>query len=97
GNVKTPYIVANICKLIPEIPAMLVSRSIGTIQSSLSPDDFQNETVNKETDDMLDGPGDDSESSEIIHAQQEVIRQIEKNSHLTYEHWGNIVQQQVDG
>src|SRR5699024_9122585 len=42
-NVQTPYIVANICKLIPEIPAMLVSRSIGNIQSSLSPDDFQAE------------------------------------------------------
>lgn len=97
GNVKTPYIVANICKLIPEIPAMLVSRSIGRVQSSISPDDFQNEEVNQETDELIDGPGDESESSKIIHAQQEVIRQIEKNSHLAFEHWGNIVQQQVDG
>jgi hypothetical protein len=28
---KTPYIVANVSKLIPEIPAMLVSRSIGRV------------------------------------------------------------------
>ncbi|WP_342537343.1 hypothetical protein [Sporosarcina sp. FSL K6-3508] len=97
ANVKTPYIVANICKLIPEIPAMLVSRSIGTIQTSVSPDDFQNDEVNEETDDMIDGPADGTESSKIIHAQQEVVRQIENNSKLTFEHWGNIVQQQVDG
>lgn len=28
---KTPYIIANVSKLIPEIPAMLVSRSIGQV------------------------------------------------------------------
>lgn len=97
ANVKTPYIVANICKLIPEVPAMLVSRSLGSIQTSFSPDDFTNEEVNSETDDFIEGPGDDSSSSRIIHAQQEVIRQIENNSKLAFEHWGNIVQQQVDG
>lgn len=97
ANVKTPYVVANICKLIPEIPAMLVSRSIGNIQSSLSASDFQNEEVNDNTDELIDGPGDESASSKIINTQQEIIRQIEKNSHLAFEHWGNIVQQQVDG
>lgn len=29
GNVRTPYIVANVSKLIPEIPALFVSRAIG--------------------------------------------------------------------
>lgn len=33
-NVQTPYIMANISKLIPEIPAMLVSRSIGEVRGS---------------------------------------------------------------
>ncbi|MDY0395414.1 hypothetical protein ACFSMW_13465 [Virgibacillus halophilus] len=94
-NVQTPYIVANICKLIPEIPAMLVSRSIGNIQSSLSPDDFQADEINQDTDEIVDNPRDDV--SEIIHVQQEVINQIQKNSNLAFEHWGNILQQQVDG
>jgi len=94
-NVQTPYIVANICKLIPEIPAMLVSRSIGNIQSSLSPDDFQADNINADTDEIVDEPRD--EVSKIIHVQQEVIDQIQKNSNLAFEHWGNILQQQVDG
>ncbi|MTW85616.1 hypothetical protein F3157_08060 [Virgibacillus dakarensis] len=94
-NIKTPYIVANICKLIPEIPAMLVSRSIGNIQSSLSPDDFQAGEINADTDEIVDEPRGDV--SKIIHVQQEVIDQIQKNSNLAFEHWGNILQQQVDG
>lgn len=94
-NVQTPYIVANICKLIPEIPAMLVSRSIGNIQTSFSPDDFQAENINSDTDEIVDEPRD--EVSKIINVQQEVIDQIQKNSHLALEHWGNILQQQVDG
>lgn len=94
-NVQTPYIVANISKLIPEIPAMLVSRSIGKLQSSLSMDDFQAGEINAETDEIIDEPRD--EASKIIHVQQELIDQIEKNSNLTFEHWGNILQQQVDG
>ncbi|MEI3607075.1 hypothetical protein SPD48_15360 [Pseudogracilibacillus sp. SE30717A] len=94
-NVQTPYIVANICKLIPEIPAMLVSRSIGNIVSSLSVDDFQTEEINENTDEIVDEPRD--EVSKIIHVQQEIINQIQKNSNLAFEHWGNILQQQLDG
>lgn len=94
-NVQTPYIVANVCKLIPEIPAMLVSRSIGNIVSSLSVDDFQADEINENTDEIVDEPRD--EVSKIIHVQQEIIDQIQKNSNLAFEHWGNILQQQLDG
>lgn len=94
-NVQTPYIVANLCKLIPEIPAMLVSRSIGNIQSSLSVDDFQANEINEKTDEIVDNPRD--EISDMIHVQQELIDQITKNSKLAFEHWGNILQQQLDG
>ena len=34
-NKSVPYIVANVAKLIPEIPAMLVSRAIGRISPAL--------------------------------------------------------------
>lgn len=86
-NVKTPYIIANISKLIPEIPAMLVSRSIGNIQTSLSSDDY----------DAPEEERPEDENYDLLTTQQEVIRDIESNSHLEFEHWGNIVQQQVDG
>ncbi len=86
-NVKTPYIIANISKLIPEIPAMLVSRSIGNIQTSISSDEYDAEEDERS----------DEENYDHLTTQQEVIRDIESNSHLEFEHWGNIVQQQVDG
>ncbi|WP_339233837.1 hypothetical protein [Oceanobacillus sp. FSL W7-1281] len=86
-NVQTPYIIANVSKLIPEIPAMLVSRSIGNIQTSLSSDDYDSEDDTRAED----------ENYENLTTQQEAIRDIESNSHLEFEHWGNIVQQQVDG
>ncbi|UAK17566.1 hypothetical protein [Sporolactobacillus terrae] len=95
-NVQTPYIIANISKLIPEIPAMLVSRSIGKISSSIHSDSEQNDAANKETDEQLEAPH-DAENSQIDDLQQELIQQIEKNSGLQMEHWSNIVQQQVDG
>ena len=97
ANVKTPYVVANICKLVAEIPAMLVSRSIGSVETSLSADDLQADEINEETNEIIDGPADGSKSSRIFDVQQEIIRQIERNSQLEFEHWGNIVQQQVDG
>ncbi|OAK70087.1 hypothetical protein [Lederbergia galactosidilytica] len=86
-NVKTPYIIANISKLIPEIPAMLVSRSIGNIQTSISSEEY----------DIPEDDRPDDENYDLLTTQQEVIRDIESNSHLEFEHWGNIVQQQVDG
>ena len=95
-NVQTPYIVANISKLIPEIPAMLVSRSIGNIQTSFSPDDFQAENINAKTEEIVDDPK-HQDARNIIDVQQDLIRQIEKNSNLAFEHWGNVLQQQVDG
>jgi hypothetical protein len=96
-NVKTPYIVANISKLVPEIPAMLVARSIGKVNSSLKANADQNESVNEETDEIIDGPRGDAKDNQITDLQQELINQISKNSKLQFEHWSNIVQHQVDG
>lgn len=88
-NVQTPYIVANISKLIPEIPAMLIARSIGDITSSVDADD----KMNNSTAEQIDNP----DGEEIEDPQKLIIEQIEKNSGLKFEHWSNIVQQQVDG
>lgn len=94
-NVQTPYIIANISKMITEIPAMLVSRSIGNIESSLSEDLEQAAAVNEETEEIIDLPGEDAE--DVTHVQQDIIDQIVKNSNLKFEHWSNVLQQQLDG
>ncbi|MEK4030808.1 hypothetical protein MKZ02_20020 [Pseudobacillus sp. FSL P4-0506] len=96
-NVQTPYIMANISRLIPEIPAMLVSRSIGQINSSLNTKEEQLAAMNKETAGLIDGPEGDEANNTVYDLQQELIEQIVKNSNLTFEHWTNIVQQQLDG
>ncbi|MFC0188479.1 hypothetical protein ACFFJY_09290 [Fictibacillus aquaticus] len=96
-NVRSPYIVANICKLIPEIPATLVSRSIGKIKSSIKSTDEQNEAANESSDEIIDGPRGDAADNRIENLQDEIIQQIAKNSNLRFEHWSNIVQHQVDG
>lgn len=95
-KVQTPYIQANLCKLIAEVPAMLVARSIGKVTSSIPSDERQTKAVNETTDELIDG-AEKGESSVIEDAQSEVIRQIVKNSKLDLEHWSNIVQHQVDG
>lgn len=96
-NVRTPYMVANVAKLIPEIPATLVARSLGPVTSSLRNDDERNDDASVETDELIDGPDRGEYNAEIDDLQQELIRQIELNSSLQFEHWGNVVQHQVDG
>lgn len=95
-NVKTPIVTANVAKLIPEVPAMLVSRSMGKVKSSLTSTAEQNETTGA-ADDMIEGPDKDIENDTIDDLQQELIDQISKNSRLQLSHWQNIVQHQVDG
>jgi hypothetical protein len=95
-NVQTPYIIANISKLIPEVPAMFVARSIGKINSSINSTEEQNEEANEDTEDIIEG-GQGAANVEIDNLQQELIDQIEKNSRLKFKHWSNIVQHQVDG
>ena len=95
-NVKIPYVVANISKLIAEVPAMLVSRSIGQVKSSIDSTELQNESINETTNDLIDG-AQGAVNEEVVNAQGEIIKQIAKDSKLWHEHWKNIVQQQVDG
>lgn len=95
-NVRTPYIIMNVCKVIAETPATLVSRSIGDIKSSQPVDEEQNKLVNEDTFESIDGP-ETGESSRIEHTQTELIEQITENSNLQFEHFSNIVMHQVDG
>lgn len=94
---QTPYMIANVCKIIPEIPAMLVARSIGKVKSSINSTQEQNDNANGETSGKIDGPEGDPLNNKIDNLQQELIDQIEKNSRLRFEHWTNILQHQIDG
>lgn len=96
ANVKTPILVANVSKLIAEVPAMFVSRSIGDVKTSIESTEEQNETKGA-ADDMIEGPDGDVVNDSIEDLQQEIINQISKNSKLKFSHWQNIVQHQVDG
>lgn len=93
---KSPYIVANISKLIVNVPATLVARSIGKIDTSLDADSVAAEAANSETDDQLE-EGQGGVNEEILNLQQELIRQIVLNSKLDSQHRMNVAQHQIDG
>lgn len=95
-KVRTPYIILNISKLIVDIPATLVSRGVGKITSSIPSNEEQNQAVNAQTDELIEGAL-EGESARIDDVQNELIRQIEKNSKLQLEHFPNVIQHQLDG
>jgi hypothetical protein len=83
-QVQTPYIVANVSRLIPEIPAMLVSRAVGSVK-----------VVEEQTLEDADNLNEDEEATKI--KKSEILKKIEDKSRLRFEHWTNIVQHQIDG
>jgi hypothetical protein len=96
-NIRTPYITANVSKMIVNIPSRMVARSIGDIKSSIESTDEQNEAVNEDTNKIIDGPTGDAVNDKIENVQNEIIKQIVKNSNLKFEHRSNVVQHQTDG
>lgn len=91
-NVRTPYLIANIAKLIADVPAELVARSMGKVRTSLYRLQAE-EGAARDTEAMIDNPTGEA----IEDMQQKIIEQIEKNSNLSLKHWSNMVQHQVDG
>lgn len=95
-NVRTPYLVINICKIICNVPALLISRSIGDIKTNHKNEQATNtETTNPQ--EMVEGTRDDSLNDNDEDLQQKTINQIVKNSRLTRSHKSNIIQHQIDG
>lgn len=97
NNVKTPYLVYNISKIICDTPAMLISRSIGEVLTNHKYQEATDEESTSEETEMLEGTQDGSINEEVIDLQQETLTQIVTNSKLKRKHKSNIVQQQVDG
>lgn len=83
SQVQTPYIIANVSRLIPEIPAMLVARAVGSAKV------VKDQTLVEEELDEND--------EKVKIKKSEIIKKIEDKSRLRFEHWTNLVQHQIDG
>ncbi|EHL7177383.1 hypothetical protein KEI92_001516 [Staphylococcus pseudintermedius] len=104
-NVRTPYIMLNMCRIIVDIPSLLVSRSIGQFKTnyprtSKTVADQQESNENNTNDneqeiELIEGTETDDINGQITDPQQELIEQIIKNSKIN--HAMNISQLQIDG
>lgn len=88
SQVKTPYIVANVCKPIIDVPAMLVSLAMGQVTTSASLDDFAGITIE---------PDEEGNQIDPLDNQKEMIEGITRRSNLALEHKTNITHHQMDG
>lgn len=87
GNVRTPYIIANACKVICKVPATMVSRAVGKM--SLTEDQtFKDPTAA--------APIEGAEEGTIYLS--DILEDIERLSGFNRgAHFSNILQHQIDG
>ena len=83
-KLQTPYLIANISKMIVDIPTLFINRSLGKVITSLEAD----------ADEDLDITESEKQSHD---KQQQLIDDIVDNSKLIKQHGMNIRQWQVDG
>lgn len=102
-NVRTPYLMANISKMIVDVPTTFATRSIGQVKTNHPPESIAQQSMNDEvTDDLndedielIEGTQTDDYNGNVIDLQQETIDQILKNSRIN--HTMNVNQLQIDG
>lgn len=106
-NVRTPYLMINISRVIIDLPSMLVARTLNAIKTnypnnSLAQQDMLDETQQATVDTQTQGQEQFIEQTETndfngqtTDKQQEVIDQIKKNSNIN--HTMNLNQLQIDG
>lgn len=87
NDMKVPYVIANISKMIVDVPSMFINRSLGKV------------TTNKEKElEETDGEEIDIEElKEIKELQQSFIDEIVENTNLIKWHSMNLKQWQIDG
>lgn len=94
-NVRTPYLIANISKIICDVPALLISRSIGDVLTNHKNVVMEN-TMDEDA--IEEAQENDEEAAiEPKDLQQEMLNQIVDNSGLRPKHKQNILQHQIDG
>lgn len=92
GNIRTPYIIANACKVICKVPATMVSRAIGRM--SLAEDQ---EFSDPEAAAPIEGINLDNPDTNVIYL-SDILEDIERLSGFNRgAHFSNILQQQIDG
>lgn len=104
-NVRTPYLVANISRMIIDVPTTFATRSIGQIKTNHPPESIAQQNMGVEVTDedidnvdaaeLIEGTQTNDYNGEVIDLQQEMIDQILKNSRIN--HTMNINQLQIDG
>lgn len=94
-NVTTPYLMLNVCKMIVDVPTLLITRSIGQLKTNFPAEQQLVEQTTNEQAQMIEGTNDNSFNGQVIDLQQETIDQIIDNSRL--DHSKILTQLQVDG
>lgn len=90
AKLQTPYIIANISKMIVDIPTLFINRSIGKVVTTIS-EEYEDMAEDERISEM-------EEDYEVIKEnQQKIIDEIVDNSNLTRWHGMNIRQWQIDG
>lgn len=96
-NVRTPYLMINISKIICDVPAYFISGAVGSIESNHKDQVATGQASTEEETEMLEGTQDGSYNEAVDDLQQETINQIVRNSKLKRKHKQIIVQHQMDG
>lgn len=106
-NVRTPYLMINISRVIVDLPSMLVARTLNGIKTnypsdSLAQEDMLNNiqqttvsTQGQQQEEFIEQTETTDFNGQTTDKQQEVIDQIKKNSNIN--HTMNLNQLQIDG
>ncbi|MFC6402960.1 hypothetical protein ACFP67_14195 [Mammaliicoccus sciuri] len=110
-NVRTPYLMANISKMIVDVPTTFATRSIGQVKTNHPPESIAQQNMGDEAIDnnikvwsndftdedmqLIEGTKTNDYNGNVIDLQQETLDQILKNSRIN--HTMNINQLQIDG
>lgn len=94
-NVRTPYIVANVSKVIVDIPELFISRSLGDIKTNYPINEEESDDAYTAGTTHLEMTSDDFDTP--FDLQQDTLDQIADNSNLSRQHSMNLKQWQIDG
>lgn len=86
ADMKIPYIMANISKMIIDVPAMFINRSLGDIITTKERD-FEEVSEDEDIEEL----------QELKEEQQQFIDEISENSKITQWNSMNLKQWQIDG
>jgi hypothetical protein len=99
GNVRTPYLIANACKIVCKVPAAMVSRAVGKFKLNEDQEFPDPDYVPpaQETDEQGNPIETEDEEDGILYL-SDILEDIERASGFNRgAHFSNILQHQIDG